>query len=301
MIATSSSESRAKEFEKIIEKAAVEALTRASIYLPPDVKEALRKAYENEVSEASRSQLKAILDNIELAEKLKRPICQDTGLIIFFVRVGYDFPGLKVIERAFVSAVRRATKEVPLRPNTVDPFTGKNPGDNTGRYVPFIHWEFTEGDTLEFTVVPKGGGSEGVAVLQMPPPGEGVRAVKRAVIDAVLSAGAKPCPPTIVGVGVGGGADIATILAKKAACVRKLGTKNPDPGLAKLEEELYNAINELGIGAMGLGGRYTVLGVHIEYAHRHPATYPVAIVFQCWAARRATAVVKADGTYSVYQ
>lgn len=295
------SESRARELEEIIEKVAYEALVRASIYLPPDVKEALRKAYENEVSEAAKSQLKAILDNIELAEKLKSPICQDTGLILFFVKVGYDFPGLKVIEKAFTSAVRRATKEIPLRPNTVDPFTGKNPGDNTGRYVPFIHWEFTEGDVLEFTVVPKGGGSEGVAALYMPPPGEGVRAVKRVVIDRVLEVGAMPCPPTIVGVGIGGGSDIASILAKKAACVRKLGTKHPDPDIAKLEEELFNAINELGIGSMGVGGKHTVLGVHIEYAYRHPATYPVAVAFQCWAARRASAIVKPDGKYSVFQ
>ncbi len=293
--------SRLDYLANIVEKAAIEAITRATIYLPPDVKEALRKAYESEVSEASKSQLKAILDNVKLAEELRRPICQDTGLILFFTKVGYDFPGIKVIEKAFVNAVRKATKEVPLRPNTVNPITGKNPGDNTGRFVPYIHWEFTEGDSLEFTVVPKGGGSEAVGLLEFPPPGEGLRAVKRIVIDAVLKAGAKPCPPTIIGVGIGGGGDIATILAKKAACVRKLGTKHPDPEIAKLEEELYEAINELGIGAMGLGGKYTILGIHIEYAHRHPATYPVAVIFQCWATRRASAIVKADGTYSVYQ
>ena len=290
-----------KEFAKVIEDAAVEALRRAVIYLPPDVKEALRKAYMEEDNEAAKAQLKAILDNVELAEKLGKPICQDTGLVIFYVKVGYKFPGLSIIEEALVNATRRATKEVPLRPNTVNPFTGKNPGDNTGRFVPYIHWKLVDGDSLEFTVVPKGGGSEAVAMLQMPPPGRSITGVKEAVIDAVLKAGAKPCPPTIVGVGVGGGADIATTLAKKAACLRKLGTRNPDPYLAKLEKELYKAINELGIGAMGMGGRHTVLGVHIEYAHRHPATYPVAIVFQCWAARRASAIVKSDGSYSVYQ
>ncbi len=295
------SSSRASEFLDVIREAVVESLRRAVIHLPPDVRDALRKAYENEDSGSARAQLKAILDNIELAEKLGKPICQDTGLILFFVRVGYSFPGLPVIEKAFIEGVREATEEIPLRPNTVNPFTGKNPGDNTGRYVPFIHWELVEGDDLEFTVVPKGGGSEAVAVLKMPPPGKGVNGVKEAVVDAVLEAGAKPCPPTVVGVGVGGGADIATILAKKAACLRKIGTRNPDPEIAGLEEELYNAINELGIGAMGLGGRYTVLAVHIDYAHRHPATYPVAIVFQCWALRRATAIIKSDGTYSVYQ
>ncbi len=289
------------ELAKSIEDAVVKALRRAVIYLPPDVKEALRKAYENETSGSAKAQLKAILDNVELAEKLGKPICQDTGLIIFYVRAGYRFPGLDIIEKALVNATRRATKEIPLRPNTVDPFTGKNPGDNTGRFIPYIHWELVDGDELEITVVPKGGGSEAVAVLKMPPPGKGVAGIKEAVIDAVLSAGAKPCPPTIVGIGVGGGADIATILAKKAACLRKLGTRNPDPVLARLEEELYSAINDLGIGAMGLGGRYTVLGVHIEYAYRHPATYPVAIVFQCWATRRASVIIKSDGSYNVYQ
>ncbi len=295
------SSSRASEFYSVIKESVVKALGKAVIEIPPDVVDALRRAYEGEDSETARSQLKAILDNIELAKKHGKPVCQDTGLILFYVRVGYDFPGLPVIEKAFIDGVREATEKIPLRPNTVDPFTGRNPGDNTGRYVPFIHWEFTDGDGLEYTVVPKGGGSEAVAVLKMPPPGKGLKGVKEVVLDAVLDAGAKPCPPTVVGVGIGGGADIATYLAKKAACLRKIGSRNPDPRIAELEEELYNALNELGIGAMGLGGRYTVLAVHIDYAHRHPATYPVAVVFQCWALRRASVTIKSDGTYNVYQ
>lgn len=291
-----------EKLSEAIKRAAVEAIAKAVIEIPPDVEEALKRAYECETCEASKSQLGAILDNIRLARELRRPVCQDTGTITFYVNVGYDFPGIKVIERSLVEAVRVATREVPLRPNTVDPFTGKNPGDNTGRFTPYIHWEFTEGDHLEFTVVPKGGGSESPTVLEFPPPGEGVRALKRIVVDAVLRAGAGPCPPTIVGVGVGGGADVATTLAKKACSVRKLGTKHPDPTIAKLEEELYNALNELGIGAMGLGGKCsTVLGVHIEYAYRHPALYPVAVVFMCWAARRASVKLLPDGSYEVYQ
>jgi len=301
VVDTSNISSDPEYFTNLIEKAAVEALTKATIFLPPDVKNALRNAYENEVSESSKAQLKAILTNLEVAEKLRKPICQDTGLIIFYVKVGYEFPAIRVIEKALVNAVKKATVKIPLRPNTVNPITGKNPGNNIGRYVPFIHWEFVEGDSLEFTVVPKGGGSEAVSILEFPPPGEGLRAVKKVVIDAVLKAGAKPCPPTIVGIGIGGGADIAAILAKKAAALRPLGTENPDPNIAKLERELYEAINDLEIGAMGLGGKFTVLGVHIEYAHRHPATYPIAIAFQCWAARRASALIKSNGTYKVYQ
>ncbi len=284
-----------------IEEAVRKALKKAVTILPPDVMNALKKAYEEEINEAAKAQLKAILDNVEIAKKTGRPICQDTGLIIYYVKVGSKFPGLSELEKVLIEATRKATMEIPLRPNTVNPFTGKNPGDNTGKYVPYIHWEVVEGDELWIDVLPKGGGSEAVAVLKMPPPGRGLNGVKETVIDAVLSAGAKPCPPTIVGVGIGGGADIATILAKKQAALRKIGTLNPDPMLAELEEELYNAINELGIGVMGMGGNHTVLAVHIDYAHRHPATYPVAIVFQCWAARRASIHVKPDGSYEITQ
>lgn len=285
----------------VIEEAAVEAIRRAVILIPPDIKEALRRAYLEEVSEVAKAQLKAILDNIELAERLQRPMCQDTGTIIFYVKVGHSFPAIHAVEDALVKAVKKATQAIPLRPNSVNPFTSANTGDNTGRYIPHIHWDLVTGNELEFTVVPKGGGSEYPSVLKMIPPGRGVDAIKEVVLDAVLQAGAMPCPPTIVGVGVGGGADIAVTLAKKAASLRKVGTRNEDPLLAKLEEELYKLVNELGIGVMGMGGRTTALAVHVEYAHRHPANYPVAVVFQCWATRRATAIVKPDASYTVTQ
>ncbi len=289
------------ELSQAIKKSVIEALRKAVTELPPDVVEALKKAYEEEDNEAAKAQLKAILDNVEIARKTGKPICQDTGLIIYYVRVGSRFPLIDKLENILVEATREATREIPLRPNSVNPFTGKNSGDNTGRYVPYIHWEIVPGDELWIDVVPKGGGSEAVAVLKMPPPGRGLAGVKETVIDAVLNAGAKPCPPTIVGVGIGGGADIATVIAKKQAVLRKIGSKNPDPELAKLEEELYNALNELGIGAMGMGGKHTVLAVHIDYAYRHPATYPVAVVFQCWAARRASIHLKPDGSYEITQ
>ncbi|MEM2005908.1 MAG: fumarate hydratase [Zestosphaera sp.] len=285
----------------VIEEAAVEAIGRAVISIPPDVKEAIRRAYLEEESEVAKAQLKAILDNIELAERLQRPMCQDTGTMIFYVRVGHGFPAIHAVKEALVKAVRKATQAIPLRPNSVNPFTSTNTGDNTGRYIPYIHWDVVAGDELEFTVVPKGGGSEYPAVLRMIPPGRGVDTIKEVVLDAVLQAGAMPCPPTIVGVGVGGGADIAMTLAKKAASLRKVGTRNEDPALARLEEELHRLVNHLGIGVMGMGGRTTALAVHIEYAHRHPANYPVAVVFQCWATRRATATVKPDASYTITQ
>lgn len=290
------------EMFDIVQNAVLHAIARATIRLPPDVKASLKKAREVEESEVARTQLDAMLRNLELAEKLERPICQDTGLLEYYVTLGRDFKAPpNVVERALITATRKATAEIPLRPNAVDPLTGENTGDNTGRNVPTIHWEFTGGDTLSIAVVPKGGGSEYVTVLRMIPPGLGIRGVKEAVLNAVLEAGAKPCPPTIVGVGLGGGADAAVHLAKRAACLRKLGTANPNPELARLERELYEKINSLGIGPQGLGGKTTVLGVHVDYSHRHPATYPVAVAFQCWAARRALAVIKRDGGFAIVQ
>jgi len=283
------------EIEKVIEETAVNLLRLAVVRLPADVKEALQRTYREETSETGRVQLEAVLKDIELAEKENTPMCQDTGIIIFYVKAGAKSKVLDKIEVALQNATRRATKEVPLRPNTVDPFTQKNTGDNTGRYIPYINWEITQGDTIEITAFPKGGGSENVCALGMLTPGEGVKGLKKFVIDAVLKAGAMPCPPTVLGVAAGGGADIAMKLAK-AALLRPLNQPNPDPELAKLESELYEAANSTGIGPMGLGGRFTVLGVRVDYAHRHPASYPVAVAFQCWAARRATARIGSDGT-----
>ncbi|MEM2691386.1 MAG: fumarate hydratase [Candidatus Bathyarchaeia archaeon] len=280
---------------EIVENVAFNLIRQAVIYLPEDVKQALKKAYEEETSEAGKTQLKAILENIELAEKYQAPICQDTGTIIFYVSAGAEVRGLDKLENALINATRKATKEIPLRPNAVDPFTQKNSGDNTGRFIPYIHWEIAPGNTLELTVMTKGGGSENVCLTGMLVPGEGINGLKKFVIESIIKAGAQPCPPTIVGVAMGGGADIAMKLAKKAL-LRPLNEPNPNPEIAKLERELYEAANMTGIGPMGLGGKTTVLGVHVEYAHRHPASFPAAVAFNCWAARRATARIHEDGS-----
>lgn len=283
------------ETAKIVENVAFNILKQAVIYLPEDVKQALKKAYAEETSETGKTQLKAILDNIELAEKYQAPVCQDTGTIMFYVKAGAKAKDLDKIEEALINATRRATKEVPLRPNSVDPFTQKNSGDNTGRYIPFLHWEIVPGDSLELTVMTKGGGSENVCVTGMLVPGEGIKGLKKFVVDAVISAGAKPCPPNILGVAIGGGADIAMKLAKKTL-LKPLNEPNQDPEIAKLEKEIFEAANMTGIGPMGLGGKTTVLGVHVDYAFRHPASFPAAVAFNCWAARRASARINADGT-----
>ena len=280
--------------ETIVENVVFKLLQLAVTELPQDVKQALQRAHHEEESEAGKTQLKTILENVELAQKTRTPMCQDTGVIIFYVKAGSQVKGLDKIEKALYRATTRATEEVPLRPNAVDPFTQKNTGDNTGRFIPFIHWEIVPGNTLEITVMPKGGGSENVCALGMLSPGMGLNGLKKFVLDTVIKAGAKPCPPNILGVAVGGGADIAMKLAK-AALLRPLDQPNPDPNLANLEKELQEAVNSTGIGPMGLGGRFTVLGVKVEYAHRHPASYPVAVAVQCWAARRASARIHSDG------
>jgi len=283
------------ETAKIVESVAFNILKQAVIYLPDDVKQALKQAYVEETSETGKTQLKAILDNIELAEKYQAPVCQDTGTIIFYVKAGAKAKNLDKIEEALINATRKATKEVPLRPNSVDPFTQKNSGDNTGRYIPFLHWEIVPGDSLELTVMTKGGGSENVCVTGMLVPGEGIKGLKKFVIDAVINAGAKPCPPNILGVAIGGGVDIAMKLAKKVL-LKPLNEPNQNPEIAELEKEIFEAANMTGIGPMGLGGKTTVLGVHVDYAFRHPASFPAAVAFNCWAARRASARINADGT-----
>jgi len=272
----------------------VTLLRLAAVELPQDVKDAIQEAYRKERSPIGKTQLEAILENIRLAEEVGIPLCQDTGLVSFYLKAGSNVKGLDKVEEALRRAVRRATLEVPLRPNAVDPLTQKNTGDNTGRYVPHVHWRIFDGANLEITVFPKGGGSENVSALKMMKPNEGFNGLKKFVIQSVVRASGMPCPPTILGVGIGGGADIAMEVAKMAL-LRPINEPNPDETVANMEGELYEAVNRTGIGPMGLGGNSTTLAVKIDYAHRHPASYPVAVAFQCWAARRATARITSNG------
>lgn len=268
-------------------------VARAVIDLPEDVENALKKAMEIE-EEPAKTQLKAVLKNIELARIHKKPMCQDTGTQTFYVKIGSDFPYKNLIEEAIIEGVRKATEKVPLRPNAVDILTGKNSGDNTGIHIPFINWEVVEGSDCIITAMPKGGGSENMSTLKMLKPGVGLKGVKKFVLEWIVEAGGNPCPPTTVGVGIGGGADIAMKLAKKAL-LRKIGERHSNKKIAEMEEELLSAINSTGIGAMGLGGKTTILDIHIEVAHRHPASLPVAIAVQCWANRRKSIKIDEEG------
>ncbi|GAB6136683.1 fumarate hydratase [Thermococcus prieurii] len=281
-------------------EAIVEAIRLAVTRIPDDVVSALRKAYEREENGAARFNLENILRAVEIGRTESIPVCQDTGTLTFFVKVGLDSPFLGEIEGAIVEATRLATKEVPLRPNAVDVLTGKNSGDNTGRGVPVIHWELVEGDEIEMAVLPKGGGSENCSALAMLTPGEGWEGVRRFVVGRVKACGGKPCPPVVLGIGVGGGADYSLLLAKKAL-LRRVGERNPDERIAEIEGELLEEINAIGVGPMGMGGRTTALDVKIEVAHRHPASFPVGLIVQCWANRRAFLRIKPDGRVEVWQ
>jgi len=280
-----------------IENGIVELIRKAETDLPKDVVDALKKAYEIEEGVA-KTQIEAILTNIDLAKKSKRPMCQDTGIQTFFVSVGINFPHIEKLKNIIINGVKKGTKEIPLRPNTVDPFTNENHKDNTGYQIPYITWEFVEGNEVQITALPKGGGSENMSKLGMLKPGVGIEGVKDFVVNEMINAAGNPCPPTVVGVGIGGGADLSLKLGKKSL-LRPVGQRHKDKTIAKIEEELIKRINASGIGPMGLGGKTTVLDVHIEKAHRHPASLPVGIAVQCWADRRAHMIIHSDGTWEV--
>lgn len=278
--------------EKLIEKAVVALLRRAVTALPQDVLAALEMAQQLEKSPTAKRELGRIVENVKEAGACTLPMCQDTGLPVFFAKMGFTTPGF---EEAVARGVRRATEEIPLRKNVVHPLTLENTGDNTGKGMPYIYYSCGSSDSIELTVMPKGGGSENMSALAMLNPSGGPPAVKKFVLDTVVAAGGKPCPPVIVGVGIGGTADECMALAKKAL-LRRVGSHNPDPAMARLETELAYAINHTGIGPMGLGGDTTALAVHVEWACCHTASLPVAVGFQCYAARKAMARIYRDGS-----
>lgn len=283
--------------QKDIENQLIEAIRRAETELPKDVILALEKAYKIEEGLA-KVQLEAILENIKVARETSTPMCQDTGIQTFYIEAGTDFIYLGELKDIITNAVMKATKEVPLRPNTVNPFTGENPGNNVGNYVPYITWDIVNGEECTIHLMPKGGGSENMCALHMMAPGKGIKGLKRFVVDHVVSCEGKPCPPTVIGIGVGGGADLALKLGKRSL-LRDVGVRHTESSIAELEEELLLLINESGVGPMGVGGKTTALDVHIEYAHRHPASFPIGIAVQCWADRRSTVKIKKDGRVEV--
>ena len=268
--------------------ATIDILKKAETQLPSDVIDALKQSQICETSQVAKSQLSAILKNIEIAKERSIPMCQDTGILVFFVELGRDVHLDFNLEDAIVEGVRRATKIVPLRPNTVDPLTRKNSGDNTGIGLPDIKYEIVDGNKLTITVAPKGAGSENMSAITMLNPTE-VDSIHNFILTTVLNAGGMPCPPIIVGIGIGGSFDKAARLAK-SALLRDINPKN----ITEFERDILNDINSLGIGPMGLGGDTTALAVHIKTAHCHTASLPVAVNIQCWANRHASITMGGD-------
>lgn len=281
----------------LIRDVTITLLRRAETTLPGDVKAALVRAYEREVHEIAKVQLGAMLENLRLAEELQRPICQDTGLPLFFVKLGTGLKDLLEIERGIQEGVREATEIIPLRPNVVDPITREGGDANIGVHMPYIDYTIADIEGVEIIVLPKGGGAENVSACTMLAPKSGDEArkeIRSFILETVLKAAGKPCPPTIIGIGVGGSADLALKLAK-VALLRSVGARNKEASIASFEEELLTAVNATGIGPMGLGGKTTALDVHIETAGTHITSLPVAVTFHCWAARKATARIDPNG------
>ncbi|WP_456327595.1 fumarate hydratase [Archaeoglobus sp.] len=271
------------EYEDVVETV-VELFRKAETELSEDVIKAIKYAYENEESEIARMNLKNILENIEYAKSRRIPMCQDTGLPIIFVELGRELCLDFDLKSAIIDGVKRATAEIPLRPNAVHPITRKNPGNNVGEHMPIVNIDIVDGDELRIAVMPKGAGSENCSALKMMLPHD-VDKIKRFVVDVVKNAMGKPCPPIFVGLGIGSTFDGSAKLAKKAL-LRDV-TKMND-----FELEILEAVNELGIGAMGMGGKFTALAVLSEIGYCHTASLPVAVNIQCWANRRAFAVLR---------
>jgi fumarate hydratase subunit alpha/L(+)-tartrate dehydratase alpha subunit len=281
---------------RVVEDAAKSLYIRALKALPPDVKAGLASLSARETGATAKQVLATMTTNIRIAEDTDNLLCQDTGVPIYNVTIGRS---VAVDGHALKAAIRRgcerATREHPLRSSVVHPLTRRNEQTSCGIEVPVIHVDFSEREgVLEIEMVPKGSGSENNSFLKMATPAEGIDAIKTFVVDCVLSAGGKTCPPTIVGVGLGGTSDLAMALAKRAA-TRPLGTQCADPDGAALEAKLSRAVNALGVGPQGLGGDSTAFAVHIELAATHITMNPVAVNMQCHSARRARATFTAAG------
>ena len=268
-----------------VEKLCVEA----NYYLPEDIRQAINKAYEMEESETSKQILTDIIENYRIAENENVPICQDTGMAVFFVKIGNEvlIEG-KNITDAINEGVHNGYINGYLRCSVVkDPINRVNTQDNTPA---IIHYEFTDGKNVEITIAPKGFGSENMSSIKMLKPSDGVEGVKKFVIETVKNASSNPCPPIVVGVGIGGSFEKCAILAKKALS-RPIYTSNENEFYANMENELMEKINSLGIGPSGQGGKNTALGVNIETYPTHIAGLPVAVNISCHATRHKTVIL----------
>jgi len=274
----------------------MELIEEASTVIPEDVKNALTEAYKRE-EDGSRAKntFSIILENISYAKERKLPICQDTGTLIFYV----DSPkglDIKTLKETIIRAVRDSTKKGILRPNAVDPISNKNSGDNTGIGSPYFHIEETDSPDLRIRLILKGGGSENTSIQYSLPDtqiqaGRDLEGIKRCILDSAFKAQGFGCAPGVLAVGVGGDR-MTSYMCAKEQLFRRLDDTNPDETLDRLEKEIYDMANLLGIGPMGFGGKTTILGVKIGKIHRVPASFFVSIAYMCWAFRRAEKIIR---------
>jgi L(+)-tartrate dehydratase alpha subunit len=284
---------------KLIEDTARELMARAAIDIPPDFREGVRRARDREDGRLARFVLTEMLDNWELATRERRPMCADTGLPRYYARVGNEAViegGFVALERALRRATAEATAAIPLRPNRVHPLTRLDHNNNVGMHAPEVTYAFEPGwDWLDLTTVHKGGlfGSD----YRMLFPADGIGGLKRFFLDTLVQFGRRglACQPAIIGLGIGGSKDTCVRLGKEAACLRAVGSRNPDPAIAALEDELTALGNHVGLGAMGFAGSSLVVATHVEVAYSHTGGLPVGIHAFCLSSRRATARVHPDG------
>lgn len=273
---------------RLVTEKVKELCMEANTDLGEDVLQAIDRALEKEESPLAVEILKELKENARIANEEKVPICQDTGFAVVFMELGQDvhLTGGDLKE-AVHEGVRQGYREGYLRNSICHPFTRANTGDNTPA---IIHTEIVPGDKVKITIAPKGGGSENMSRVTMLTPSDGIEGIKKFVVQRVKESGSNPCPPTIVGVGIGGTLEQAALLAKRSL-LRPLGSKNPDPELEKLESAILTEINKLGIGPQGLGGRTTSLAVHILMMPCHIASFPLAVNIQCHAQRHKEVVI----------
>jgi tartrate/fumarate subfamily iron-sulfur-dependent hydro-lyase alpha chain len=281
----------AEKFYTVLEDVAREAYVMSLKDIPPDVREALRSAITTESAPRAKQIMRTMLEAAELGDR-GMLVCQDTGIPIYWVRIGTEayVDGSRVAE-SIEAGVRRATLETPFRSSVVHPISRVNRQDSTGEEVPVIHFGFTKGSSqLDLLMMPKGSGSENWSFLKMLVPADGEAGIRRFILQCVADAGGKACPPLVVGVGLGGSSDQCVALAKQATA-RPVGHRHPDPKVAAFEVDMLERINQLGIGPQGLGGDVTALDVHIERAWTHNSMNPVAVNMQCWRGERRAASI----------
>ena len=291
--------------QRSIEEVAFKLVRQASTVLPPDVTEALKSAcWLEEEGGKARMAFDTILKNVKLAEENSAPLCQDTGWPTFYVFHPVSWSTTRMRREIEVS-VAKAVERALLRPNAVDPITGRNSGNCVGVGIPTIYFQEIEGERVKLELLLKGGGSENVSAQFSLPyaplnAGRDLEGVRKVVLKAVYDAQGKGCSPAILGIGIGGDRAQSYNVAKRQL-FRRISDSNPDPAIAELESRILSDANALGIGPMGFGGKTTALAVKIGYAHRHPASFFVSIAYFCWGSRRAFALIEPNGEYKITQ